>query len=437
MIYQLFTLGLRFRPIRNLMLLMKKIPAKLHTVNMLKEWKEKDYIFQNASVSLLGHGSLTNFAFVCDAFHFKNPLLITDPVLIQTGVVKKVINQLNKNGIKYAIFDGVQPNPSTEVIDQLVKQYRKDKCDALISVGGGSAHDSAKAACLILTNNSSDLYRFQGLNITKQAMAMPLIAINTTAGTGSGVTNVAVITDEVHHFKMTLVDKNIQPNVMIDDSDLMMGLPPKPTSWVGVDTLVHAIEADLSNIPSILTNAYTRQAMHLVYKYLPIVYKNPGNVEAREKMAYAEYLGGVAFNSASLGFVHSMSHAMSGVFNTPHGLANAVILPYVLDYEITNDFVIQKLCKINDYMGIDNKMIDEYNKAKECVRGIIKFLKDLNIPANLNEVQKNITPEQIEAMSKKAMKDFCGISNPVQFNRKQVIHIYENAIAGKFDHINE
>jgi alcohol dehydrogenase len=177
--------------------------------------------------------------------------------------------------------------------------------------------------------------------------------------------------------------------------------------------------------------------MHLVYKYLPIAYKSPNNVEAREKMAYAEYLGGVAFNSASLGFVHSMSHAMSGVFNTPHGLANAVLLPYVLDYELTNDFVIQKLCKINDYMGIDNKMVDEYNKAKECVRGIIKFLKDLNIPANLSEVQKNITPEQIEAMSKKAMKDFCGISNPIQFNRKQVIHIYENAIAGKFDHLNE
>jgi alcohol dehydrogenase len=199
---------------------------------------------------------------------------------------------------------------------------------------------------------------------------------------------------------------------------------------------VHAIEADLSNVPSLFTKAYVRQAMHLVYKYLPIAYATPNNIEAREKMAYAEFMAGVAFNSASLGFIHSMSHAMSGVFNTPHGLANAVIMPYVLDYELSNDFVVQKLCKINDYMGIDNKSTDDYNKAKGCVKGIIELLKKLDIPTNLNDVQKGITQEKIKEMSIKAMKDFCGISNPIQFNRRQIVHIYENAVAGKFDHID-
>jgi alcohol dehydrogenase len=248
---------------------------------------------------------------------------------------------------------------------------------------------------------------------------MPIICINTTAGTGSGTTNVAVITDESKHFKMTLVDKNIQPHILVDDSNLMMGLPPTSTAWVGMDTLVHAIEAYLSIVPSLFTDAYARETMRLVYKYLPAAYDNPSDAEAREKMAYAEFMAGVAFNSASLGFIHSLSHAMSGVFNTPHGLANAVIMPYVLDYELSNSTVVHKLCQISDFMGVENNVVDEYSKAKECIKAILELLKTLGVPTNLAGVQKGITKRQIKEMSIKAMKDFCGISNPIQFSRRQ------------------
>jgi alcohol dehydrogenase len=205
---------------------------------------------------------------------------------------------------------------------------------------------------------------------------------------------------------------------------------------VGVDTLVHAIEAELSVYGhNLFVKSYARQAMRLVYRFLPAVYENSQDKQAREKMAYAEFMAGVAFNSASLGFIHSLSHAMSGVFNTPHGLANAVLMPYVLDYELNFKKVVSKLSKIGDYMDIDLISSDEFGKAKEVVREIVAFLKKLGIPSALKDVQPNISKNQIREMASKAMKDFCGISNPVQFSKKEVIHIYKNAIAGKFENI--
>jgi alcohol dehydrogenase len=175
--------------------------------------------------------------------------------------------------------------------------------------------------------------------------------------------------------------------------------------------------------------------MHLVYKYLPTVYCDQSNKQAREKMAYAEFLGGMAFNSASLGFIHSLSHALSGMFDVPHGLANAVIMPYVLDYEINRKNVAHQLGKIADFMGIDVLANDEFNKAKETIQKIANFLKNLGIPHTLSELQLQITKKQIRKMSLHAMKDFCGISNPVQFSRREVKHIYQNAINGSFENI--
>jgi alcohol dehydrogenase len=161
-----------------------------------------------------------------DNLMLHKPLIITDPVLIKTNVVNEVTNQLKKHNVNYVIYDGVQPNPTTAIVENIVLIYQKNQCDALISVGGGSAHDAAKGASLVLTNHKP-IRKFQGLNVTKNAVIMPIIVVNTTAGTGSGATNVAVITDELTHFKMTLVDKNIQPHILVDDSELMLGLPVK------------------------------------------------------------------------------------------------------------------------------------------------------------------------------------------------------------------
>jgi alcohol dehydrogenase len=173
----------------------------------------------------------------------------------------------------------------------------------------------------------------------------------------------------------------------------------------------------------------------MVTRYLPKVYAKPNDKEAREKMAYAEFLGGMAFNSASLGFIHSLSHAMSGVFNTPHGLANAVLMPYVLDYELRYEKTISKIAKIGDYACFELRSKDELGKAKDTIRSILNFNKNLGVPTNLSEVQPKINEKEINQMAKRAMKDFCGISNPVQFSKREVIHIYRNAIAGKFDNI--
>jgi alcohol dehydrogenase len=198
---------------------------------------------------------------------------------------------------------------------------------------------------------------------------------------------------------------------------------------------VHGIEAELSIFSNLTSRTYARQTMRIVYQHLPLVYEKTDNKFAREKMAYAEFLGGLAFNSASLGFIHSMSHAMSGVFNTPHGLANAVLLPYVLDYELKSKKIVPKIANLSRFMQMNNASEDVFGKAQETIRNLIAFTKALGVPSNLSEVQPKISKKDIRQMAKKAMKDFCGISNPIQFSRREVIRIYHNAISGKFDNI--
>jgi alcohol dehydrogenase len=169
---------------------------------------------------------------------------------------------------------------------------------------------------------------------------------------------------------------------------------------------------------------------------LPIAFANPKNIEAREKMACAEFMAGTAFNCASLGFIHSLSHAMSAVFNTPHGLANAVLMPYIMDYELRNHRAVMHIAQLATYMGLTINSEHVMDKAKAVIEFIIHLLKKTQIPTNLNDVQSNISKAQITSMAKKAMKDFCGISNIIQLSRREVKRIYKNAIVGHFDHIN-
>jgi alcohol dehydrogenase len=199
--------------------------------------------------------------------------------------------------------------------------------------------------------------------------------------------------------------------------------------------LVHAIEAELSTSSSLISSIYARQVIHMVYQYLPQVHQKTNNLQAREKMAYAEFMAGMAFNSASLGFVHSLSHALSGTYDTPHGLANAILLPYVLDYELRYYKATTKIAKIGNFLGIDNSNLSEMEQAKNCIQALVKFTKSLDIPMKLSDIITNISRRDIKHMATKAMKDFCGISNPVQFSRREVIRIYKNAISGKFDNI--
>jgi alcohol dehydrogenase len=264
-----------------------------------------------------------------------------------------VFDQLKKSKKNYVVFNGSKPNPSIETVNSIIKAYNDNNCDALITIGGGSPHDAAKAAGLLLSN-SKRINKLQGINVSKNAFKMPLICINTTAGSGSEASNIAVITDEHRQHKMTIVDKHCQPRATINDSQMMLDLPPETTAWTGIDALTHAVEAYLSIINNSMVKIYARRAMDIISEYLPIAYKTPSNSVAREKMAYAEFLAGISFNSASLGFVHSMSHALSGMFNTPHGLANAILLPYVLDYELKNKKIGLMLGEISDHMNFAN-----------------------------------------------------------------------------------
>lgn len=428
MVYEVFTFLLSHKFTRKMLLLVKHTPLK-KLVKMLQEWNEKDYIFQTPQFNLLGHDSIEKLNKYLSQDKNKKCLIISTKISGKTGIIKSVLDQFDLAKKDYALFDGVVPNPTLKCVNEAIKIYETEKCDCLLSIGGGSSHDTAKAVSLVIANHEKHLVKYQGLNATKNKTPS-IICINTTAGSGSEVTNVAVITNEETHFKMTLVDKHMNAKATVNDSNLMISMPDKVTSSTGLDTLVHGIEAYLSNISNLQSDAHALSAIKLVFNNLPKAFKTPNDINAREKMAYAEYLAGIAFNYVSLGFIHSMSHALSAVYNIPHGLANAMLLPYVLEYELKYDCVVDKLNSIATSLGIlKNSKTDN---AIEFIKMIKKLLNSVEISNSLIiEGHEQLNKEELNALAKKAMKDFCGISNPIQFSKKQIIEIYKNALENK------
>lgn len=379
------------------------------------------YQFYMPTLNYLGRNSLKGASQQLQELGFEKALIVTDAVLVKVGAVKAVTSLLDSICIQYEIYDGVEPNPTIEQVEAGVQLVKQGGCDCIISFGGGSPHDAAKGIAVVATNGGS-IADYEGVNKVPKAM-LPLIAINTTAGTASEMTRFAIITDHARRVKMAIIDWKVTPTISVDDPLLMLGMPKGLTAATGMDALTHAMEAYVSTASTPVTDACALHAIRLISNYLRTAVHHGDNIEARDMMSYAEFLAGMAFNSASLGYVHAMAHQLGGFYNLPHGVCNAVLLPAVQEYNAK--FVPELFIDIAQAMGISDVGEDEQKAVKEVLAAIRKLSKDVDIPINLNAL--GVKPEDYDVLATNAMKDACGLTNPHQPSKEEVIALYHQA----------
>ena len=369
------------------------------------------------SNNILGQGALAEGLTQIAQLGFKKAFLVTDAPLVQMGMAQQVADRLAEKGIEYVIFDGVKPNPTVGNVNAGLEQLNKAQADFIISLGGGSVHDCAKGIALVASNGGK-IEDYEGLNQSKKPQ-MTLIAINTTAGTASEMTRFTIITDESRHVKMAFVDSNVTPFLSINDSELMEGMPAGLTAATGMDALTHAVEAYVSTIASPITDACALKAIALVARYLPTAVREPNNKEAREQMAYAQFLAGMAFNNASLGYVHAMAHQLGGFYDLPHGVCNALLLPHVEAFNMS--VASERLNEVGQVLGANNSDL----KDLDVIAAIKKLADIVGIPKSLEEL--GVKREDFDTLADNALKDVCGLTNPVQASHAEIVGIFENA----------
>ena len=358
---------------------------------------ETSYHGQGAILSITEEAKLRGFkkAFVC-----------SDPDLIKFNVTKKVTDLLDKEGLEYEIYSDIKANPTIENVQSGVAAFKKSGADYIIAIGGGSSMDTSKAIGIIITNPEfEDVRSLEGLSPTKNP-SVPIFAVPTTAGTAAEVTINYVITDVEKKRKFVCVDPHDIPVVAFVDPDMMSSMPKGLTASTGMDALTHAIEGYTTKGANIITDMFNLKAIELIAKSLRGAVEN--TAEGREGMAIGQYLTGMGFSNCGLGIVHSMAHGLGALYDTPHGVANAIILPTVMEYNA--DAVGEKLRDVAKAMGVEgteNMSEAEYKKA--AVDAVKKLSEDVGIPKDLKEIVK---PEDVDFLSQSAMDDACRPGNP-------------------------
>ncbi|OOF23738.1 L-threonine dehydrogenase [Salinivibrio sp. IB574] len=374
------------------------------------------------AINLMGAGCLSEAADAIQSHGFKKALIVTDKVLNQIGVVKQIAALLDSREVDCVVYDGTQPNPTTENVAQGLALLQANQCDCVISLGGGSPHDCAKGIALVAANGGH-ISDYEGVDQSAKPQ-LPLIAINTTAGTASEMTRFCIITDEARHIKMAIVDKHTTPIISVNDPELMLAKPASLTAATGMDALTHAIEAYVSTAATPITDAVALKAMTLIQENLRTAVADGQNLEAREQMAYAQFMAGMAFNNASLGYVHAMAHQLGGFYDLPHGVCNAVLLPHVQRYNA--QVCAERLRDVATAMGVDTESMNAEEGAKAAIQAIQALATDVGIPAGLREL--GAKEEDIDVLTKNALNDACGFTNPKQATHEEIAKIFMEAM---------
>lgn len=380
------------------------------------------YDFLMPAVNLMGPGAVKEIGKRCKILDGKKVLVVTDKVMVQIGIVGEVISYIEDAGIKVAIYDGVEPNPKDKNAEEGVRIFKEEKCDMIVTIGGGSAHDCGKGIGILATHPGK-ISDYAGIETLNNALP-PLICVNTTAGTASEVTRHCVITNTETHVKFVVVSWRNLPQVSINDPILMMKKPPALTAATGMDALTHALETYVSTGANPVTDAQAIQAMKLINKWLRPAVANGNNLEARENMAYASLLAGMAFNNGGLGYVHAMAHQLGGLYDMPHGVANAILLPHVERYNMPSN--LQRFADIAEFLGENIEGLSLRDAADKAIEAISKLSKDVGIPSGLGEL--NVDPKDFELMAVNALKDGNAGSNPIQGTTKDIVKIFEAAM---------
>ena len=372
------------------------------------------YTFFMPNVSLMGPGCVKKIAEEITSRGLKKALIVCGKRSSKSEEFKGVTDLLKEHNIEYVVYAGSQPNPTVTNVMDGVDILKENDCDFVISNGGGSPHDCAKGIALVATNGGN-IKDYEGINKSSKPQ-LPLISINTTAGTASEMTVFSIITDEERHVKMAIVDKNVTPILAVNDPELMVSMPKSLTAATGMDALTHAVEAYVSKASTPITDACAQKAIELISNNLRDAVKDGNNIEARDMMAYAEYLAGMAFNSASLGYVHAIAHQLGGFYNLPHGVCNAILLPEV---QVFNSKVSKnKLRDIAKFMGVDTSNMNEEEGANACIKAIRKLSKDIDIPLGLREL--GVKEEDFDTLADNALKDACGLTNPIPATHQDI-----------------
>ncbi|WP_338525892.1 L-threonine dehydrogenase [Pseudomonas batumici] len=373
------------------------------------------------AVNIMGIDCLEDAMTAIRNHGFRKALIVTDAGLAKAGVAARIAGMLATQDIDSVLFDGAKPNPSIDNVEKGLAVLKAGQCDFVVSLGGGSPHDCAKGIALCATNGGH-IRDYEGVDRSAKPQ-LPLVAINTTAGTASEMTRFCIITDESRHVKMAIVDRNVTPLLSVNDPALMVAMPKGLTAATGMDALTHAVEAYVSTAATPITDACAIKAIELISANLRQVVFDGADLQARENMAYAQFLAGMAFNNASLGFVHAMAHQLGGFYDLPHGVCNAVLLPHVQSF---NALVCpQRLTDVAKALGVDIQGMSDEEGAQAAIAAIRSLAKDVEIPAGLRELGAKL--QDIPILASNALKDACGLTNPRAADQRQIEEIFRSA----------
>ncbi|MEK4194974.1 iron-containing alcohol dehydrogenase [Paenibacillus sp. FSL R7-0163] len=380
------------------------------------------HVYYVPSINIMGKGCLQEIGPYIQELKLKKALVVTDKFLMKSSIAGKLLAVLDEAGIEYAIYDEVKPNPTCKNVHDGVDYLKSQNCDYLISIGGGSPQDTAKAIGIIATNGGH-IKEYEGVHKSKHK-SLPIVAVNTTAGTSAEVTINYVITDEDRKVKMVMVDKNSLATISVNDPELMVDKPAALTAATGMDALTHAIEALVTPGAYPVTDATALAAVELIFANLARTVKNGHDIEAREQMVYAIFLGGLAFNNAGLGYVHAMAHQLGGVYDLPHGVCNAMLLPFV--EEENAKYVPEKFRSIAKAIGLNVENQTDKQCADFVIESIKALSKEVGIPAKLSEL--GVEEVDLDLLAENSMKDACAPGNPFIPTKEEVITLFKKIL---------
>lgn len=375
-------------------------------------------------VSYFGAGARHELPEVINRMNLKKALVCSDKGLIKVGTTKMVTDVLDAAGFPYEIYSEIKPNPTVTNVKQGIEAFKASGADCIIAIGGGSSMDTAKGIGIVANNPEfSDIVSLEGVAPTKHK-SVPIIALPTTAGTGAEVTINYVIIDEERQAKMVCVDPNDIPAVAIVDPELMYSLPKGLTAATGMDALTHAIEGYITKGAWIMSDMYELQAIKMIAEHLPTAVEEPTNEAAREGMALAQYIAAQAFSNVGLGLVHGMAHPMGSLHDVPHGVANALLLPTIMEFNMPTR--VEKYGVIAQHMGVDTTGMTAEEAAQAAVDAVRALSVRVGIPQHLSEL--GITEADIPALADQALADVCTPGNPRDVTLEDIVALYKKVL---------
>ncbi|MEK4342441.1 iron-containing alcohol dehydrogenase [Brevibacillus sp. FSL L8-0710] len=380
----------------------------------ISKFATPEIIFGNQSISQIGE-SLSRLG-------ARKVFLVSDPGVLDAGWAEQAIKYIKESNLDYHLWTHVTPNPKDYEVHAGAAEYRDHECNAIVGVGGGSAMDAAKAIALLGTNDGSIL-QYEGVDKIERPLP-PMVMLPTTAGSGSEVSQFSIIVDSARKVKMAIISKSLIPDIAIIDPQTLMTKDGRLTANTGIDALTHAIESYISLAATPLTEVLSLSAMRIISQNLRPSVASQYNLEAKQAMAMASLQAGIAFSNAILGAVHAMSHQLGGLLDTPHGEVNAILLPYVLEYNYIA--APEKYRKMAEAMGENVAGLSLHDASRLMMKAVTNLTGDLQIPVTLSEL--GLQPEHIELLSRNAVQDVCMATNPRDMSAEDVKALFQKAM---------